>query len=43
MVSASIPFAMIKSIEDGRIRKGDTVMLVGTAAGLTSNILVFQY
>lgn len=43
MVSVSIPFTFIKSIEEGRIKKGDTVMLVGTAAGLTTNILVLKY
>ncbi len=43
MVSASIPFALCKSIENGLIKKGDTVMLAGTAAGLTTNILVFKY
>ncbi|MCM1179444.1 MAG: 3-oxoacyl-ACP synthase [Clostridium sp.] len=43
MVSASVPVAMIDAIESGRIQKGDVVMLCGTAAGLTANILVLRY
>ena len=43
MVSASIPFALCKVIHEKIIVPGDTVMLFGTAAGLTSNILIFKY
>ncbi len=43
MVSASIPFAFYKGIELGKISRGDTVVLVGTAAGLTVNTLVLKY
>ena len=43
MVSASVPFALCKAIEEGKIQKGSTVLLCGTAAGLTANILVFRY
>lgn len=43
MVSVAIPHALITAIESGKIRKGDRVLLYGTAAGLTSNILLFQY
>ena len=43
MVSASIPVAFCRSIEEGKIKKGDTIMFIGTAAGLTANVLVFRY
>lgn len=43
MVSASIPVALCRCIEDGRIKKGDTIMLIGTAAGLTTNIMALNY
>ena len=43
MVSSSVPFAMCRAIQDGKIKKGDTILLVGTAAGLTSNILAIKY
>lgn len=43
MVSAAIPVALCTAIETGRIKKGDVVLLCGTAAGLTANLLVFRY
>ena len=43
MVSAAIPHAFIWAIENGRIKKGDTVLLIGTAAGLTANALLIKY
>lgn len=43
MVSSSIPFALCKGIEDGRIHKGDTLLLIGTAAGLTANMVLLRY
>ncbi|MCR4703467.1 MAG: 3-oxoacyl-ACP synthase [Saccharofermentans sp.] len=43
MVSAAIPHAFIWAVENGRIRKGDTVLLIGTAAGLTANALLIKY
>lgn len=43
MISASIPFALCEAIHQGRITEGDVVMLMGTAAGLTSNILFLNY
>lgn len=43
MVSASIPFTLCKAIHDKLVVPGDNVMLFGTAAGLTSNILIFKY
>lgn len=43
MVSASVPVALIDAIESGVIQKGDVIMLCGTAAGLTANILLMRY
>ncbi|MBQ7266561.1 MAG: 3-oxoacyl-ACP synthase [Firmicutes bacterium] len=42
MVSVSVPFIFAKELEEGRIKKGDNVMLCGTAAGLTVNILTLR-
>lgn len=43
MVSVSVPFALCLGIEHGEIKRGSRVMLFGTAAGLTINILYFIY
>ena len=43
MVSVAIPHALIWGIENGKIRKGDLVLLMGTAAGLTANMLLLRY
>lgn len=43
MVSAAIPVAFCTAIETGRIKKGDVVLLCGTAAGLTGNALALRY
>ena len=42
MVSASVPFAFIRALEQGRVGPGDTVLLCGTAAGLTANALALR-
>ncbi|WP_144872552.1 3-oxoacyl-ACP synthase III family protein [Microbacterium sp. 1.5R] len=42
MVSASVPFMLAQSLESGRVGRGDTVILCGTAAGLTANILALR-
>ena len=34
-VAASMPLALAEAVESGRIRRGDRVLLAGTAAGLT--------
>lgn len=41
--SASIPAAMHEAIEDGRIKRGDTILLAAFGAGLTSAATVIQY
>ena len=42
MVSSSVPFALAKKLGEHALQPGDKVMLCGTAAGLTSNILAIQ-
>lgn len=43
MVSASVPFALCEAVETEQIRRGDLVLLIGTAAGLTVNFLLIRY
>lgn len=40
--SASIPKALMKAIEEGRVEKGDKVVLAGFGAGLFASIAVVQ-
>jgi len=42
MVSASVPFAMCEAFDEGMICPGDLVLLIGTAAGLTSNFMIVR-
>lgn len=42
MVSASVPYALNEALDKGQIKKGQRIMLLGTAAGLTINVLVWQ-
>lgn len=42
MVSASVGYVLAKVLEQERVGQGDTVMLFGTAAGLTANALVLR-
>lgn len=42
MVSASVPFMLTRALEQGRVGTGDTVLLCGTAAGLTANALALR-
>jgi 3-oxoacyl-[acyl-carrier-protein] synthase III len=42
-VAASLPTALDRAIRDGRIRRGDTLLLLGTGAGLTLGGMVLQY
>jgi 3-oxoacyl-[acyl-carrier-protein] synthase-3 len=41
-VSVSVPFILCQMLEENKIRTGDKIMLCGTAAGLTSNILLMR-
>jgi 3-oxoacyl-[acyl-carrier-protein] synthase-3 len=43
MIAASIPLALHLALEQGRIRRGDKVMLLGTSAGMSLGMLVFEY
>lgn len=42
MVSVSIPFGLAYALDNGLIKEGDRVALMGTAAGLTTNALLLQ-
>lgn len=42
MVSASVPFMLTRALDDGRVGPGSTVVLCGTAAGLTANALALR-
>lgn len=42
-IAASIPLALVTSIEDGKLQEGDRCFLIGTAAGLTISGLLFVY
>jgi 3-oxoacyl-[acyl-carrier-protein] synthase-3 len=42
-VAASLPTALDCAVRDGRIRRGDTLLLLGTGAGLTLGGMVLQY
>lgn len=42
MVSVSIPYMLCDLLENGKIKTGDRVLLCGTAAGLTCNILLLN-
>lgn len=42
MVSVSVPFTLCKALEDKRVKSGDKLVLFGTAAGLTINLLVLK-
>jgi 3-oxoacyl-[acyl-carrier-protein] synthase-3 len=42
-VSVSIPHALHRAIADGALRRGQTALLVGTAAGVSLNGIVLRY
>ena len=42
MVSASVPLALAHGLENRKIKNGDTILLIGTAAGLTTNLLLIR-
>lgn len=43
MVSSSVPFALDYAINQGKVKRGDLIMLIGTAAGLTLNAMIMRY
>lgn len=42
-VAASIPLALAEGVEDGRIRRGDRLLLAGTGAGLTLGAVALTF
>ena len=42
-VAASLPMALYEAVADGRVRRGDRVLLTGTGAGLTLGGVVLTY
>jgi 3-oxoacyl-[acyl-carrier-protein] synthase-3 len=42
-IAASIPMALHEAIEQGRLRRGDRAMLLGTSAGFSVGGIVFEY
>lgn len=42
-VAASIPLALDHAVRTGRLRRGDTAMLIGTSAGVSLGGLVLRY
>lgn len=43
MVSGSVPFVLCKCLETGRLQRGEQVLFLGSAAGLTVNLLLLRY
>lgn len=43
MISASIPYALCQTVREGIVRRGDLLLLLGTAAGLTVNFMLLVY
>ena len=41
--AASVPMALDVAVRDGRIQRGDTVLITAFGAGLTSGSIVFRY
>ena len=42
MVSASVPITLVNGLENGKIKSGNTILLIGTAAGLTTNMMLIK-
>ncbi|KXT84968.1 3-oxoacyl-(acyl carrier protein) synthase [Streptococcus sp. DD11] len=42
MVSVAVPFALCYALERGLVKEGDTIALMGTAAGMTVNMLAMK-
>ena len=42
MVSASVTITLVHGLENGRIKSGNTILLIGTAAGLTTNMMLIK-
>lgn len=42
MVSGSVPYTLGLALDRGDIKEGDLILLIGTAAGLTMNVMLIQ-
>jgi len=42
MVSASVPMTLAHGLEQQKIKNGDIILLTGTAAGLTTNMMLIK-
>ena len=42
MISASVPFALCYALETEKVKSGDTILFIGTAAGLTTNLMLIK-
>ena len=42
MVSASVPITLAHALEKQKIKNSDIILLVGTAAGLTTNMILMK-
>ena len=42
MVSASVPITLAHALEKQKIKNNDIILLVGTAAGLTTNMILMK-
>ncbi|EAA23872.1 3-oxoacyl-[acyl-carrier-protein] synthase III [Fusobacterium vincentii ATCC 49256] len=42
MVSASVPITLAHSLEKQKIKNNDIILLMGTAAGLTTNMMLIK-
>lgn len=42
-IASSIPIGIYEAVEQGQIQRGDTVMLLGTSAGLSLGGIIFVY
>jgi len=42
-VAASIPLALKIAVEEGRVQRGDKIMLLGTSAGLSVGVMILEY
>ena len=42
MVSVAVPFGLAYALEHGYVKEGDTIFLMGTAAGMTVNMLALK-
>lgn len=42
MVSVAVPFGLAYALDHGYVKEGDTIFLIGTAAGMTVNMLALK-